>query len=274
MKCFLCQFSGLRKVYDARDKTILECARDGLFFADSKTVESNSLYDEHYYHAYPYSSVFNLNSYYFHAKLKKIIKATDEIKPSILDVGCGWGDFLEVLEAKKIPYLGIDISEEAVRMCKTKHLNCRTERIEDLASRQQNRYTAVTILQTIEHLKNPLPVLKAALKLLKKNGILIVTTPDTDTPLRKVLKSRWSVYNTDSQYVFYNKKNLKSTLGTAGFVNVSVTHDAPRFFSLRYILSRLNITSRTALHLPSFILQFPIPTDPLGDLEAIGFKDG
>lgn len=136
------------------------------------------------------------------------------------------------------------------------------------------KYDAITMFQVIEHLKNPLPTLQLAKKLLQKNGVILITTPNNDSPLRKILGPKWSVYNESSHYVFFSRKTLRKTLEKAGFTSINVRTDSLRFLSSRYILNRLiQISARSPLTTIYKLLttfNLPIPTDPFGDLEALG----
>lgn len=268
MKCFLCGGKRPRLKYTLSDKTIYECPSDGLHYAKSSAIDKN-LYGKDYFEINPHPRFFN--NFYFEGKIRKILKLGRDTKPKILDVGCGWGDFLTVCRDKNIDYLGIDESPEAIDICKKKGLNCRTSPLTpSLFQEGTQGWSAITMFQLIEHIKNPLPLLQSAKKLLKKNGVILITTPNNDSPIRKLMGARWSVYNTKSHFVFYNKKNLKLLLEKAGFQKIEVKIDSPRFLSLGYIFSRL--FPKSVNYQLSIVNCLPLPTDPFGDLEAVAFK--
>lgn len=312
MRCFLCKKNNFKLVYKLKTKNILCCKNDGLVLA--KAHKSEKLYGKSYFDNPPFSNF--LNRFYFLNKLATIKLATSNQKPKILDVGCGWGDFEEVLEKEKIPYLGIDVNKEAIEICRKKGLNCHQLSLEKLLNsnhqltrnKQNSNYKysnskkfdplkignwnlfgklvnwnlefdCITLFQVIEHVKNPLPLLISAKKLLKKNGIILITTPNHDSPLRKIFGPNWSIYHESSHFVFYNKKTLKQTLELAGFKNTQIKLDQMRFLSLKYILNRLTQVYPSSIfhllasnfhHLKSNI---PLPTDPFGDLEATAFMN-
>lgn len=281
MKCFLCKKNNFEQIYELKTKKIHRCKNDGLYLSLErlKTVPYGDQY---------FSNVPNLsNQSYFFSKLRKIQKLTAKSKPAILDIGCGWGDFEDVLEKphsapsdgarrgrEKIPYLGIDVNKEAIEICKKKGLNCKQLTLQQLVINYHQLFDAITLFQVIEHLKNPLSILFAAKKLLKPGGIILITTPNNDSPLRKVLSSRWSVYSEPSHYVFYNKITLLKTLKQAGFNNVSVKTDQMRYLSSNYILQRLfQMYFHWKLEIRNWKFVFPVPTDPFGDLQAIAFSE-
>src|SRR3990167_85974 len=120
MYCFLCKKNNFQLVYKLKSKNILRCKSDGLFLAQ-EIKNDEQKYGQKYFSHNPHLS----NRSYFLKKIRKIQELTDLQKPKILDVGCGWGDFEEVLEKEKIPYLGIDTSKEAGEICRKKELNCK-----------------------------------------------------------------------------------------------------------------------------------------------------
>lgn len=274
MRCFLCNQNKFDEAYRLKTKRILRCRNDGLFVAHAAASSFSNIYKEDYYNNPPHPS--DSNRKYFLKKLSTIQQLAINNYPRILDIGCGWGDFEEILEKEKIPYLGIDVNKEAIKICRKKELNCKFSTIQQLAINNQQLYSAITLFQIIEHLKNPLPLLKSAKKLLKKNGVILITTPSNDSPLRKILGSRWSVYNEPSHYVFYTPKTLEQTLRLAGFNDIKIQIDSWRFLSSKYVFSRLmnmySISSLTTINKLLTTFSVPIPTDPWGDLEAIAIN--
>jgi len=270
MNCFNCKKNNFEKVYSLKTKNILRCKHDRLFIAQ-KTAEDKT-YGQDYYSNQPNK----FNQSYFHKKLATIKTKTNSLQPKILDIGCGWGDFEEVLEQVKLPYLGIDVNKEAIEICRKKGLNCKLQNLNQWNNPSTSlrtsfqKFDCITFFQVIEHLKDPISLLKSAKKLLKPGGIILITTPNNDSPLRKLLGPRWSIYSEPSHHLFFNKLTLNKTLELAGFKKIQVKLDKARFLSLSYILTRLNISSFNISPLTSNI---PVPTDPFGDLVATATID-
>jgi 2-polyprenyl-3-methyl-5-hydroxy-6-metoxy-1,4-benzoquinol methylase len=261
--CYLCNKKS-SPIYQLNNRAIYRCINDDLFFSFDKQ-NGQFTYDLDYYEFSPYNQTQFFNNIYFKNKLNKIKELFPNGKPNILDVGCGWGNFLQLLKKNRLSYLGIDLSQQAVDICQEKELNCQKADLINLSKIKGQKYSVITFFQVIEHLKNPLDYLKASKKLLKKNGILLITTPNNNSPLRSLFGSKWSVYNTPSHYYFYSKKSLGRLLRTAGFNNFKIKTDQLRYFSLNYILQRI---FKKKLFVSKF-LNLPVPTDPWGDLEAI-----
>lgn len=261
--CYLCNKKSL-PIYQLNNRAIYRCINDDLFFSFDKQ-SGQFTYDLNYYEASPYNQTPFLNDIYFQNKLNKIKKLFPNGKLNILDVGCGWGNFLQLLKKNRLSYLGIDLSQQAVDICREKGLNCQKADLIDLGKIKGQKYSVITFFQVIEHLKNPLDYLRAAKKLLKKNGVLLMTTPNNNSPLRILFGSKWPVYNTPSHYYFYSKKSLGRLLKMAGFNKFEIRIDPPRYFSLNYVLQKIFKKRFSVLK----FFDLPIPTDPWGDLEAI-----
>src|SRR3989338_11026929 len=261
MRCFLCRDSRFAFVSNIQGRQIVKCKKDGLILSVVKAKPHKSPYGRTYYHVPAHSSLFDSYWPYFKQKLAVIRSKTRIKMPHVLDIGCGWGEFLEVLRRHRINYLGIDTSNRSISICKKKGLNARRKQIQNLKTGKK-RYDAISMFQVIEHIENPLPVLRAALKLLKKGGILLITTPNHESPIRKILKQNWSVYHDPTHVAFYDKKTLKTVLKKAGFRKSEVKNDAWRFISLSHVIRRLHVMFPSIINLPPWLvirLSIPIP---------------
>lgn len=263
-KCYLCHKKDTKPIYHLNNRIIYHCFNDDLFFSIDDEKESFK-YDDDYFAVSPYNQKPILKDQYFQKKVEEIKRLAEGNNPEILDVGCGWGNFLEVVNNNHLPYLGIDVSLRSIEICREKKLNCQKIDLIKLSKSKNQQFSAITFFQVIEHLKNPIEYLIAAKKLLKKNGQLLITTPNNRSPLRHLFGSGWSVYNIPSHYFFYSNKSLRQLLKKAGFTSFDIKIDRKRFLSLNYVLQRI---FGKKISIPQ-IINLPIPTDPWGDLEAV-----
>jgi 2-polyprenyl-3-methyl-5-hydroxy-6-metoxy-1,4-benzoquinol methylase len=110
-------------------------------------------------------------------RLQKMLnlKATETIR--LVDYGCGDGDFLGIAKLMGFDVYGIDFSsvrnERAAKMGITVFHD-----LETLKSHQIDKINVVTMFQVLEHLDNPLAVLKDIAKTMEDGGILIVEVPN------------------------------------------------------------------------------------------------
>jgi SAM-dependent methyltransferase len=110
----------------------------------------------------------------------------------VLDVGCGRGEFLELLREAEIPARGVDLDSGMVARARAKGLDVEqgdgVEFIERLAERSQG---AVFAAQVVEHLpyERLLVFLRQAARVLAPHGLLILETVNPHSP--SALKNFW-----------------------------------------------------------------------------------
>ncbi len=99
----------------------------------------------------------------------------------VLDAGCGEGFGTQLLASSASYVLGIDYSEEAVRKAREEFAlpNLEFKRLDvfDLPSLGRS-FDLVCNFQVLEHLREPLPFLRAVSTALKPGGALLLTTPN------------------------------------------------------------------------------------------------
>jgi 2-polyprenyl-3-methyl-5-hydroxy-6-metoxy-1,4-benzoquinol methylase len=104
----------------------------------------------------------------------------------ILDVGCGRGEWLELLREHQLHAVGIDLNRVVLAMCQERGLPVeRAEAVEHLRSLPEASLGAVTAFHLIEHLALPqlLDLLDAARRALKPGGVAIFETPNPNNIL-------------------------------------------------------------------------------------------
>jgi O-antigen chain-terminating methyltransferase len=100
---------------------------------------------------------------------------------SILDVGCGRGEWLELLREEGYRVRGIDINRAAVQECRERGLDVtEADVIEHLQGFERGSLDVITGFHLIEHL--PFPIMAAlfdeAFAVLKPGGMIILETPN------------------------------------------------------------------------------------------------
>ena len=104
-----------------------------------------------------------------------------QTKSNIIDLGCGRGEFLELLLDNGLSPVGVDIYDEFITYCNFKGMNViNAEAVGYVDSLSDDSVGAITAFHLIEHLStNDLITLcNNAYKKLKKDGVLIFETPN------------------------------------------------------------------------------------------------
>ncbi|MBC2455744.1 class I SAM-dependent methyltransferase [Clostridium beijerinckii] len=87
------------------------------------------------------------------SRLKVYLKYFEK-ENNILDIGCGRGEFLELLRENNIQAKGIDVNEEMILLCKEKKLNiANVDALKYLSELEDNSLGGIILTQVIEHLE-------------------------------------------------------------------------------------------------------------------------
>ena len=109
----------------------------------------------------------------------------------VLDIGCGRGEFLELLRDEGLVGRGADVSTAMADACRTLGLDCVAEdALEHLGRQPAGSLGAVTGMHIVEHLpfKTMVRLFDAALAALAPGGVLAFETPN---PANLLVASRW-----------------------------------------------------------------------------------
>lgn len=144
----------------------------------------------------------------------------------ILDVGCGNGLYLSQLQENGWDVYGIDMSSDAVKFAKDEFglKNVKQGVLEDV-DYPSNMFDVITMHHVIEHLYNPIKVLQKINKSLKKNGLLVISTPNIDSINFSFFKKYWFPLETPRHTYLFNKKTMSNLADKAGFKIVKVSYD-------------------------------------------------
>jgi SAM-dependent methyltransferase len=138
----------------------------------------------------------------------------------VLDVGCGRGEFLELLAARKVDGLGIDADEAMVREVTSKGLRALACEANGFLDSHPDEFDGIFAAHLIEHLP-PQAVqnlVQAAARALKPNGRLILVTPNPQN-LQMQLRDFWI----DLQHVrFYSAEIVRWIVHDAGLKDIEI----------------------------------------------------
>lgn len=105
----------------------------------------------------------------------------------ILDLGCGNGYYSYLLTQLplKLKIIGLDSHVNAIEDAKTKVSGKKVKFIVGAAEKipfPKNYFDKIIMSEVIEHVRDDIKVLKETKRVLKKDGILVLTTPNKDYP--------------------------------------------------------------------------------------------
>ena len=116
------------------------------------------------------------------------MNASTFINPNdiVLDVGCGQGEFASYVFENDAKFIGLESSENAKILAKTKGIDILNLTVQNYASNNPESVDIVTSFQVLEHVKEPKSFIQAKLKALKSKGIMIIAVPSEDSFIANV----------------------------------------------------------------------------------------
>ena len=102
---------------------------------------------------------------------------------SVLDIGCGRGEFLQLMREMEIPAKGIDLGAESVAMCRDKGLDAEVADLFTYPPLQSaGEFDGIFASQLVEHLEPArLPeMIRLCAAGLRRGGVLAIETPNPD----------------------------------------------------------------------------------------------
>lgn len=180
----------------------------------------------------------------------------------ILDVGCASGSFMREAKDRGWIVSGVELNGDTADVARQHGLSVTTGTIS--AIHADERFDAVTMWDLLEHVPNPLDVLREARKLLSPGGCLWVATPNVDGlfPSMSLRVADWvGVWphpEPPHHLCQFSEKTLRQALARAGFTRVDVTHERIpfgfTFGSGKQLLTEPKRLAYTAVFAPLVIL--------------------
>jgi len=103
----------------------------------------------------------------------------------VLDIGCGRGEFLELLREAKIAAKGIDLSDAAVESCRRKGLAAsQADAFDFLANTETGTFDGIHMSHVLEHMpfQTVVRLLETCAAHLPAGGVLVAETPNPHSP--------------------------------------------------------------------------------------------
>ncbi len=128
-------------------------------------------------------------AYRFRGSEEEIRRSLEIYRPyfsdrhDVLDIGCGRGEFLELMRELGVNARGIDLSDESVKQCRGKGLNAETaDLFPYLATLPDGEFDAIFSSQVVEHLEPAIlpEMIRLCAAKLRRGGVLAIETPNPE----------------------------------------------------------------------------------------------
>jgi 2-polyprenyl-3-methyl-5-hydroxy-6-metoxy-1,4-benzoquinol methylase/ribosomal protein S27E len=190
----------------------------------------------------------------------------------VLDIGSGVGEVLSVFKEKGWDCTGIEFNEFAADFArKTFGLNILNKNIYDIKLSEE--FDVIMLWGVLEHLFEPVKILKKANKLLKKDGLLLLEVPSSDSVLvqyyERTQKRVDRIIEGDRHIMLFSLRSFKEMTQKAGFKPIEILSNGLDISTL----NRLELRNRLSLDQVNE-LQGLVDASMQGDLLRGFFKKG
>jgi len=167
-------------------------------------------------------------------KFKAILRSMDRSPTSYLDIGCGNGRYLKLMESKGIDrnaIMGLELGKNAVEKLVADGYQVFNQRVEDCDELAAESLDLVTLFHVIEHVENPKRVIKQIANWLKPGGVLALETPNLNSSDARWFKSTyWGGYHFPRHWTLFEQNSMKKLLSECGFEVISIKYQTGHSF--------------------------------------------
>jgi SAM-dependent methyltransferase len=207
-----------RKLPEYMHFRLMRCSRDDLVYASpTPTLETLA---EAYREA---SFEASKESEYAAKTYVKFLRSKRGLKPTkTLDIGAGDGAFLFELQKWGFDDLvGFEPSEAPVRAANEAIRGCLRREIFDSSSFDEATFGLVTCFQTIEHVFDPLALLRDMYRILEPGGTAFLIGHNVDAFSAKVMGEKSPIFDVEHLQLF-NLKSAELLMRQSGFRDIAV----------------------------------------------------
>ena len=126
----------------------------------------------------------------------------------LLELGCAYGFFLAEAQAC-FEVRGIEVSDSAVRFCRSRGLDVEQGPLTEESVRRQAPFDAVVMLDVVEHLTQPDVVMELLHGAMKPGGKLLLWTGDWESGLSRIMRRNWRLMTPPQHTFFFRRERCR-----------------------------------------------------------------
>jgi 2-polyprenyl-3-methyl-5-hydroxy-6-metoxy-1,4-benzoquinol methylase len=201
--CIICQSSQLIDLKNYQKAYLCKCESCGHIFSKKKPTDDEL--EKHY-------EGYGRNDYLSPITIKRYNELLDKFEPyrktnKLIDVGCGIGYFLEEAKKRGWEVYGTEYTDKAINICTEKGISIK-KGVLNPVNYSSEMFDIITSFEVIEHINNPHIELSNFKSILRKGGLIYVTTPNFNSILRYRFKADYNIISYPEHLSYYTPKTL------------------------------------------------------------------
>lgn len=145
---------------------------------------------------------------------------------NVLDIGCGSGELLMKLNELGCNAYGIDVDEITSKyLCEEMKFNVTTCDIDDGSSFEEDFFDVVIMRHSLEHVHDPVKVMREVRRIIKTNGELIIGVPNIGSIIAKLTGEYWADLDIPRHLFHFNPQTISALLINSGFSVEKIFHE-------------------------------------------------
>jgi 2-polyprenyl-3-methyl-5-hydroxy-6-metoxy-1,4-benzoquinol methylase len=220
MSCYLCNSENYRKrpgsVRDDLSISILECSDCSLVYLSSLNHIKKGHYENSGMHDKDLDIKIWLEDTRADDERRFLFLKDHMINKDVLDFGCGNGGFLSRSKNSAKSVTGVELELAMQSSFKSRGINV-FENL-DKAKKGSNKWNLITAFHVVEHLSDPISIIRDLSILLAKDGEIIIEVPSSEDALLTLYENQeFQNFTYWSQHLFlFNAKTLQKLIKKSG----------------------------------------------------------
>lgn len=214
--CFRCHQAG-ELLYYSKKYPIVKCADCSQIFTGVKfpSQARQHFYDDTTYFVKMYGETKFHPSQIWHRivsqrRLKLIMRFL--AKGKLLDIGCGYGFFLNIAQKFNWNVSGVELSRLASEYARRSYqLDIFNGEAED-ADYSEHSFNVITFWDVLEHVFNPAAFLNSVHRILKREGLIAFSVPNIDSLVARLYKGKWWTLRPEQHLWHFSPQTLNRLL--------------------------------------------------------------
>lgn len=193
--------------------SIVKCCDCGFIYLNPRPTETSmsKYYDIEEYHPHKLSSESLFDNIYEKIRQininskRKLIEKLKPLKGSLLDIGCGTGEFIHHMHNQHWIVKGMETASEARNTATQNEI-----KIYENLNIIDDRFDIISMWHTLEHIHDINGLMKNIHRLLNPDGFLLIAVPNIESVDSKYYKSHWVALDTPRHLYHFRPEDIYS----------------------------------------------------------------